>query len=132
MYSTFLFKVGGEGLSHLFLSSFFYLSFLLVTQHLRGSRRSRLFSLLPTTVFALGGIFIAGTLVEPFFPLVDSLALKFAYPRYYYGGQYQIPGRTYGTHNNLPWYIYFAIFTNNIWFYLLWSPVIIGVLSSGG
>ena len=35
-----------------------------------------------------------------------------------------ILNRTYGTHKNL--YIYIAIFTNNIWSYLLWSPVIRG------
>ena len=29
----------------------------------------------------------------------------------------------YGTHKDLPG-IYFAIFTNNIWSYLIWSPVI--------
>ena len=34
-----------------------------------------------------------------------------------------IVNRTYGTHKNLPG-ICFAIFTNTIWSYLLWSPVI--------
>ena len=40
---------------------------------------------------------------------------------YYYGGPY-IVNRAYGTHKN----IYFPIFTNNIWSYLLlvWSPVL--------
>ena len=32
--------------------------------------------------------------------------------------------RTYGTHKNLPG-ISVAVFTNNIWSYLLWSPVIV-------
>ena len=32
--------------------------------------------------------------------------------------------RTYGTHKNIPG-IYLSILTNNIWFYLLWSPVIV-------
>ena len=34
---------------------------------------------------------------------------------------------TYGTHKNLPG-TYFTIFTDNIWFYLLWSPVIVCVV----
>ena len=36
-----------------------------------------------------------------------------------------IVNRTYGIHKNLPG-IYLPIFTNNIWCYLLWSPVIFG------
>ena len=35
-----------------------------------------------------------------------------------------IVNRTYSTHKNLPG-TYFPIFTNNIWSYLLWSPVIV-------
>ena len=35
-----------------------------------------------------------------------------------------IVNRTYGTHKNLPG-TYLPIFTNSIWSYLLWSPVIV-------
>ena len=35
-----------------------------------------------------------------------------------------IVNRTYGSHENL----YIPIFTNHIWFYLLWSPVIVVVV----
>ena len=35
--------------------------------------------------------------------------------------------RTYGTHKIYTWYIYFVIFTNNSWSYLLGSPVIASI-----
>ena len=41
-----------------------------------------------------------------------------------YGGPYQIPRRTCVIHKNLPG-IYLSIFTNNIWSFLLWPPVIL-------
>ena len=37
---------------------------------------------------------------------------------------------TYDTHKKLPG-IYLAIFTNNIWFYLLWSPVVASFEGTG-
>ena len=40
-----------------------------------------------------------------------------------------IVNRTYGIHKNLPG-IHLPIFTNNIWSYLLWSPVIEELLSA--
>ena len=47
--------------------------------------------------------------------------------KYHYdGGPYLIENRTYGTQKELPG-IRFDIFTVNIRFYLLWSPIILGV-----
>ena len=40
------------------------------------------------------------------------------------GDHIKYPGRTYGTHKDLPG-TYFAIFTNHIWSYLLWPSVIL-------
>ena len=37
--------------------------------------------------------------------------------------------RTDGTHKNLPG-IYFAICTNSVWYYLVWSPVLVGLRGS--
>ena len=37
---------------------------------------------------------------------------------YYYGGPYQIPGRTYGTHENL----YISIFLLTIFGYIYYGP----------
>ena len=42
-----------------------------------------------------------------------------------------ILNRTYSIHKNLPG-IYFPIFTNNIRSYLLWSPVVVGRLTTAG
>ena len=41
-------------------------------------------------------------------------------------GDHSYSSRTYGTHKKLPVYIsLFSLFNNNIWSYLLWSPVIL-------